>query len=184
MLVSCNADEPLTGKEEAEKAIIAFLELCRKGRFDEACESYLAEGIPKPNVLREKFDYKMLNITKDKYSETRYEALLRLEFEDGMVLNAALRFDTERDRIDSINVTVRDPGNYLIHEDAGEAGTQGCVGVLGDKLDNSIGSLANILGVNNERRPDTYLFVEYPTNPYQNPSAHPGNLGTKSYQRL
>lgn len=110
LIISCNAHETMTDKERAEQAIIAFLELCRKGNFDEACESYLAEDLPKPTVLRDRFEYRIVDVFGDNYSETRYGVLARLQQDDGTILSMVFRYDAEENRIDFFDVRIIEPG--------------------------------------------------------------------------
>jgi len=109
LVVSCTANGAQTAEEEAEQAIVSFLELCKKGKLEEACEKYMLSDVPKPYVLEEEFDYSILNIVKDEQIETCYTALTGLEFKDGMILNVSFRYNTEDGKINLINTIVRNP---------------------------------------------------------------------------
>jgi len=82
---------------------------------------------------------------------------------------------TSRSR--DINDNFIQEGVFLIHEDAGAAGTSGCIGVLGNKLDRSIDAFSDLLGLGYDQNPDnwsnTYLFVDIGVG-YTNPG-HPGD---------
>ena len=109
LVASCAANGTQTAEEEAEHAIVSFLELCKKGKLEEAYEKYMLSDMPKPYVLEEEFDYSILNIMKDEQIETCYTALTRLEFKDGMVLNTSFRYNTEDGKINLIDTIVRNP---------------------------------------------------------------------------
>ena len=105
-IVSCSTNGS-EGEAEAKKNVVAFLELCRKGQMEEAYREYVSEEAAKLDFSQADFEYSIINIIKDSELENLYIVCTRLEFADGVILNATFRYDIEEGQIDFIDWVVR-----------------------------------------------------------------------------